>query len=161
MTGHPAITAGRAAVITGAAGGIGLAAACRLASLGLNIVLADNDAAKLGAAAPQVLAAARDGVEIETLALDVAKVEEHRGRDARPSRAYTYRSGYALPSPVPIAEIRSRIEHAKAARAASGVDSAAAPADSAPADGAPANGAPADSAPADSADIENTMLKGS
>jgi len=48
--------------------------------------------------------------------LDVAKVEEHRGRDARPSRAYTYRTGYALPAPVPVAEIRSRIARAKAAQ---------------------------------------------
>ena len=75
---HPAITAGRAAVITGAAGGIGLAAACRFASLGLNVVLADHDGARLGAAAPQVLAAARDGVEVESLTVDVAKVDDVR-----------------------------------------------------------------------------------
>ena len=65
-------------MITGAAGGIGLAAARRFASMGLNIVLADHDGARLGAAAPQVLAAARDGVEVETLALDMAKVEDVR-----------------------------------------------------------------------------------
>jgi NAD(P)-dependent dehydrogenase (short-subunit alcohol dehydrogenase family) len=78
MIDHPAIAAGRAAVITGAAGGIGLAAARRFASLGMNILLADNDAAKLGAAAPEVLAVALDGVEVETLAMDVALVEDVR-----------------------------------------------------------------------------------
>ena len=38
---HPALTEGRAAVITGGASGIGLAAAKRFASLGMKICLAD------------------------------------------------------------------------------------------------------------------------
>jgi NAD(P)-dependent dehydrogenase (short-subunit alcohol dehydrogenase family) len=38
---HPALTPGRGAVITGAASGIGLATAVRLAAMGLRIVLAD------------------------------------------------------------------------------------------------------------------------
>lgn len=41
---HPALMPGRTAVITGAASGIGLAAARRLASMGLNIVMADRRA---------------------------------------------------------------------------------------------------------------------
>jgi NAD(P)-dependent dehydrogenase (short-subunit alcohol dehydrogenase family) len=41
MPQHPAIAAGRAAVITGGASGIGLAAAKRFASLGMRICLAD------------------------------------------------------------------------------------------------------------------------
>ena len=41
MTNHPALRAGRVAVITGAASGIGLAAARRFAALGMRIVLAD------------------------------------------------------------------------------------------------------------------------
>jgi NAD(P)-dependent dehydrogenase (short-subunit alcohol dehydrogenase family) len=58
---HPAFTPGRTAVITGAAGGIGLAAARRLAALGLNVVMADRNADALHQAAasigsPKVLA---------------------------------------------------------------------------------------------------------
>ena len=40
---HPAIARGNTAVITGAASGIGFAAAQRFASLGLRVVLADRD----------------------------------------------------------------------------------------------------------------------
>ena len=49
---HPAIAAGNVAVITGAASGIGLAAAERFADLGMKVCLADaNEAALAGAAA--------------------------------------------------------------------------------------------------------------
>jgi NAD(P)-dependent dehydrogenase (short-subunit alcohol dehydrogenase family) len=41
---HPALVAGNTAVITGGASGIGLAAAKRMASLGLRVCLADQDA---------------------------------------------------------------------------------------------------------------------
>ncbi|WP_295495228.1 SDR family NAD(P)-dependent oxidoreductase [Sphingorhabdus sp. EL138] len=47
---HPAIAAGNIAVIIGAADGIGLAVAQRLAGLGMIVVLADRDADKLSAA---------------------------------------------------------------------------------------------------------------
>ncbi len=47
---HPALQAGNTAVITGAASGIGLAAAQRFAALGLRVCLADRDEEALAAA---------------------------------------------------------------------------------------------------------------
>jgi NAD(P)-dependent dehydrogenase (short-subunit alcohol dehydrogenase family) len=69
---HPALTPGRTAVITGAAGGIGLAAARRLAGLGLNVVMADSNADALHRAAasigsPSVLAEVADVAQPEAL----------------------------------------------------------------------------------------------
>jgi NAD(P)-dependent dehydrogenase (short-subunit alcohol dehydrogenase family) len=72
MAQHPAIQPGRTAVITGAGDGIGLAAARRLAGLGLNVVLADRDEAKLGAALGAVAAVAADGAQTLSAACDVA-----------------------------------------------------------------------------------------
>jgi NAD(P)-dependent dehydrogenase (short-subunit alcohol dehydrogenase family) len=51
---HPALAPGRTAVITGAAGGIGLAAARRLAGLGLKLVMADRNADALHRAAASI-----------------------------------------------------------------------------------------------------------
>jgi len=47
---HPALSSGNVAVITGAADGIGLAAARRLSGLGMTVVMSDLDAEKLAAA---------------------------------------------------------------------------------------------------------------
>ncbi len=55
---HPAIAPGRVAVITGAANGIGRAAAERLAGLGMRLVLADLDAEALEAVAGSLRAVA-------------------------------------------------------------------------------------------------------
>ncbi|HLZ82867.1 MAG TPA: SDR family NAD(P)-dependent oxidoreductase [Caulobacteraceae bacterium] len=72
MSQHPAVQAGRTAVITGAASGIGRAAALRFAGLGLNVVMADREAAALAEAGRAVAAAAGGGVRIETASIDVA-----------------------------------------------------------------------------------------
>lgn len=58
MSQHPALSAGRTAVITGAASGIGRAAAERCASFGMKVVMADVDAARLESAVAAVAAVA-------------------------------------------------------------------------------------------------------
>jgi len=74
---HPALTPGRAAVITGAASGIGLAAAKRLAGLGLNICLADRPGAALKAAAAAVNKIARaKGARAFAQPTDVTKLAQ-------------------------------------------------------------------------------------
>ena len=62
MHNPPAFTPGNSAVITGAASGIGLAAAKRLAATGLNVVLADLAGPRLKAATAEVAALAKGRV---------------------------------------------------------------------------------------------------
>lgn len=80
---HPAIAPGNVAVITGGAGGIGLAAAIRLGGLGLRICIVDRDAGLLEAAAAQIpggalalVADVSDRAAVEALA---ARVREELG----------------------------------------------------------------------------------
>ena len=68
---HPALSAGRTAVITGAASGIGLAAARRLAGMGMNLCLADRSAVALDEAAALI-----GGGRVRTQATDVARLED-------------------------------------------------------------------------------------
>jgi NAD(P)-dependent dehydrogenase (short-subunit alcohol dehydrogenase family) len=85
MAHHPALQRGRVAVITGAAGGIGLAAAQRFRSFGMKVALVDTDVAELEAQAAQ-LAEPGSG-EVLALGADVSQLSElERVRDAAWSR---------------------------------------------------------------------------
>jgi NAD(P)-dependent dehydrogenase (short-subunit alcohol dehydrogenase family) len=74
MSLHPAIEAGRVAVVTGAASGIGLAAAKRFAGLGLHIWMADYDEEALGAAGAEVRSQYPD-VVVTTRSVDVSSFD--------------------------------------------------------------------------------------
>jgi NAD(P)-dependent dehydrogenase (short-subunit alcohol dehydrogenase family) len=72
MPDHDALIPGRTAVITGAASGIGRAAAERFAGLGLHVCLADVDAAALDGAAEAVRARATHGAAVLAVPTDVS-----------------------------------------------------------------------------------------
>ena len=75
MPQHPAIAPNRAAVITGAASGIGLAAAERFAGLGMKVCLADINRQALEAAVETIR---RSGGEAIAVPTDVSDVEQVR-----------------------------------------------------------------------------------
>jgi NAD(P)-dependent dehydrogenase (short-subunit alcohol dehydrogenase family) len=76
MEHHPAIARGNVAVVTGAASGIGLAAARRLASLGMRVCLADLPGDALDRAAEDVAADSPDGTDaVLAVPTDVRRCE--------------------------------------------------------------------------------------
>jgi NAD(P)-dependent dehydrogenase (short-subunit alcohol dehydrogenase family) len=76
MSTHPALQAGRVAVVTGAASGIGLAAATRFAAMGMKVCIADLSAEALEHAAGLVAAAApAGGAPVLSVPTDVSRLE--------------------------------------------------------------------------------------
>jgi NAD(P)-dependent dehydrogenase (short-subunit alcohol dehydrogenase family) len=77
MSTHPALTSGRVAVITGAASGIGLAAAKRFAAMGLNVCLADLSPQALDTAKAEVVAASTVGkAAVLAVPTDVSRLQD-------------------------------------------------------------------------------------
>lgn len=77
MSNHPALSAGRVAIITGAASGIGFAAARRFAAMGLKVCLADLPGEALAQAATDVAAASPHGqAAVVAVPTDVGLLEE-------------------------------------------------------------------------------------
>jgi NAD(P)-dependent dehydrogenase (short-subunit alcohol dehydrogenase family) len=76
MANHPALSEGRTAVITGAASGIGLAAAERCADLGMRVVMADINQLELEKAVAEVARLAGRQGNVIGVPTDVAKREE-------------------------------------------------------------------------------------
>lgn len=80
---HPAFASNHVAVVTGAASGIGLAAARRFAGLGMNVVLADLPGERLDKAAEQTAALSPHGPgSVAAIATDVSDIGSLKALEA-------------------------------------------------------------------------------
>ncbi|MCZ7857520.1 MULTISPECIES: SDR family NAD(P)-dependent oxidoreductase [Agrobacterium] len=74
---HPAFKEDNVAVITGAASGIGLAAARKFAGFGMSVVLVDLDGERLAAAHADIVAVAKNGeAQVVAIPTDVSRLDE-------------------------------------------------------------------------------------
>jgi NAD(P)-dependent dehydrogenase (short-subunit alcohol dehydrogenase family) len=78
-----ALAPGCAAVITGGASGIGLAAAMRLSAMGLKVCIADIGAARLEAAAESIRESSDSDAEVLAVEADVSQLEQLQALEAR------------------------------------------------------------------------------
>ena len=88
MPNHPALTANRVAVVTGAASGIGLAASAKFAALGLKVCMADLGGEALEASAAKVRALAARPDSVRSFPTDVSKLDEVRRLKASAIEAF-------------------------------------------------------------------------
>jgi NAD(P)-dependent dehydrogenase (short-subunit alcohol dehydrogenase family) len=76
VSNHPALVPNRVAVVTGAASGIGLAAAAKFAALGMKVCMADLRGEALEAAAATLRATAARPDDVRSFAVDVSNLED-------------------------------------------------------------------------------------
>ena len=80
---HPALSRCSVAVVTGGAGGIGLAAARRFAGLGLRVAIADIGVDRLSRAAAEIASSTASGADdVMVLETDVSRVDDLRRLEA-------------------------------------------------------------------------------
>ena len=77
---HPVLSEGCVALVTGAASGIGRAAAKRFASLGMKVCLADIDESGLEAARDEVAASGADVLAVPTDVSDAQSIEDLKNK---------------------------------------------------------------------------------
>jgi NAD(P)-dependent dehydrogenase (short-subunit alcohol dehydrogenase family) len=76
VSNHPALVPNRVAVVTGAASGIGLAAAAKFVALGMKVCMADANREALEAAAAKLRATAARPDDVRSFAVDVSNFDD-------------------------------------------------------------------------------------